>query len=105
MFQSHVNPNLYNYRHADEETRPTLSISIKRRPSLDAILTAPSFVNQTTEPETTPELKHMFSQGLEPGYALPTAIQTGPDFSLICYNEKGRAISKRKIMEESSLEE
>ena len=76
---------------------------MRRRPSLDAILTAPSFVNQNTtaEPETSVELKHMFSQGLEPGYALPTAIQTGPDYNLICFNEQGQAINKQNMHDDS----
>ena len=104
MYQSHVKPNLQK-NHIDDETSPTLSFSLRRRPSLDAVLTAPSFINLAAEPETSPELKYMFGQGLEPGYALPTAIQTGPDFGLICYNEAGRAISKEKMLEENHLED
>lgn len=42
------------------------------------------------------------SQQLEPGYALPTALRTGPDGDLILYDEQGMAVPKFKVIESVS---
>lgn len=56
------------------------------------------------EPDTSPEVKFMFNKNLEPGYYIPTAVQTDPDLKVVCYSETGQQISLAKVAESNSLD-